>query len=395
MRKYICKSIIVLTLTTFFISSCNDDRSLVVQPDFFKVQAADYQKLISDTLVVNVNDNIKFHFTEGCPDEILFYSGESKKEYRFSDRMGLYRQSDGTQFESKVIVNTVINGFDASLARSYSLVAISGIGKATKAEFLASTKVIAKSLRSNASIATSLADTLTINGNSTPVNIYGGEVSFGIQSKCSEATKNLLSVTNFKITNTEIRNYGYTRNGVTAVKLDTIIYPVISSLGLAEAAWAQYAPDSTIAPGATLKSMNASGYSWNTGEIGVSYAPALTGGTVSKNKNGLTLATVYPISVTAPADTSKVVTLGTAAYEAWLISKPVNLCNTILTPTSFSDAPVFIKKVDQSSVKYYQYSYAKKGIYKATFVGVNVGTNGTAKVVREFVILVKGSTDIL
>jgi hypothetical protein len=236
---------------------------------------------------------------------------------------------------------------------------------------------------------------LTINGNSTPINIYGGDISFGIMSKSSEATKNFLSVTNFKITNTEIRNYGYTKNGITAVKLDTIIYPVITNLSLAEAAWAQYAPDSTIAPGATLKSLNASGYSWNTGEIGVNYTPTITGGTVSKNLNGLALATAYPISVTAPSDASKVIASGTAPYEAWLISKPVNLCNTALTPTSFSDAPVFIKKVDQSSVKYYQCTYAKKGIYKATFVGINVGTNGTAKVVREFVVLVKGSTDNL
>jgi hypothetical protein len=393
MRKYICKSIFVLTLTTFFISSCNDDRALVVQPDFFKVLAADYQKLISDTLVINVNDKVTFNFTTGCPDELLFYSGESKKEYRFSDRNGLYRQSDGTQFESKVIVNTIINSFDASIPRSYSLVGISGIGKATKPEFMASTKIAAKSLRSNASIATALADTLTINVNSTPINIYGGDISFGIMSKSSEATKNLLSVANLTILNTETRDYGYTKNGVTVVNKKTISYPVIASF--ADAAWAQYAPDSTITPGASLNSLNASGYSWNTGEIGVNYTPSITGGTVSKNLNGLALVTAYPISVTAPADASKVVALGTAPYEAWLISKPVNLCNSILTPTSFSDAPVFIKKVDQSSVKYYQYTYAEKGVYKATFVGINVGTNGTAKVVREFVILVKGSTDNL
>jgi hypothetical protein len=44
---------------------------------------------------------------------------------------------------------------------------------------------------------------------------------------------------------------------------------------------------------------------------------------------------------------------------------------------------------------YYQYIYKERGVYKASFVGINVGTNGTSKVVREFVILVKNKTDNL
>ncbi len=386
----------LLSVLAYAMSSCTDDRALAVAPDNFQVKVSDYQKMLTDTFVVNVNDKVTFNFPDGCPDEILFYSGESKKEYRFANRLGLYRIEDGTVFESKVIINTVINtnGFDPSVVRSYSLYEISGMGNSTTSDFQAATKILAKSLRTkNTTLATVLADTLTINQNTSPVNLFVGNINWGIVSKSADATKNLLSVTGFTVTNTEIRNYGYSKNNLTVVSKDTISYPVIAAY--ADAGWAQYTPDSTIAPNSTANVLNATGYSWNTGEIGVSYAPSITGGTVAKNKNGLTLATAYPISITIPADASKVVDAGTSPAESWLICKPVDPSNSVLSPTLFSDAPVVVKKVDQSSLKFYQISYTKRGIYKATFVGLNVGTNGTAKVVREFVILVKSSTDNL
>ncbi len=386
----------LLSVIALAMSSCTDERALVVTPDNFQVMVSGYQKLLTDTIVINVKDELTFSFPDGCPDEILFYSGESKKEYRFANRQGLYRIEDGTQFESKVIINTVINtnSFDASVARSYSLYEISGMGNSTPSDFQAATKILVKSLRTkSATLATALADTLTINQNTSPVNLYVGNINWGIVSKSADATKNMLSVTGFTVTNTEIRDYGYSQKGLTVVKKDTITYPVIAAF--ADASWAQNAPDSTIAPNTTRNLLNATGYSWNTGEIGVSYAPSITGGTVAKNKNGLALATAYPISITVPADASKVVTAGSSPCEAWLICKPVDPSYSVLSPTLFSDSPVVVKKVDQSSMKYYQYFYKDRGIYKVTFVGLNVGTNGTAKVVREFVILVKNSTDNL
>ena len=384
----------LLSVLAFAMSSCTDERALVVAPDNFQVKVSDYQKMLTDTFVVNINDKVTFNFPDGCPDEILFYSGESKKEYRFADREGSYRITDGTVFESKVIVNTTINSFDAATARSYTLYEISGLGKYTASEFQAATKIFAKSLRTkNATLATALADTLSINQNTTPVNLFAGNVNFGIVSQSADATKNLLSVSGFTVTNAEIRDYSYSKKGLTVIKKDTINYPVIASY--ADASWAQYAPDSTKAPTTAVNLLNATGYSWNTGEIGVSYAPAITGLIVAKNKNGLTLASAYPTAVTVPLDASKVVTAGTSPAEAWLICKPINFTSSVLSATTFSDAPVVVKKVDQSSLKYYQISYAKRGIYKATFVGLNMGTNGTAKVVREFVIIVKNSTDTL
>ena len=384
----------LLSVIAFAMSSCTDERALVVTPDNFQINVTDYQKLLTDTIVANVNDKVTFNFPDGCPDEILFYSGESKKEYRFANRQGLYQIEDGTVFESKVIVSTTINSYDAATARSYTLYEISGLEKSTPSDFKSATKLLVKSLRTkNATLATALADTLTINQNTSPVNLFVGNINWGIVSKSADATKNLLSVTGFTVTNTEIRDYGYSKKGLTVVKKDTITYPVIAAF--ADAAWAQYAPDSTVAPGTSMTALNATGYSWNTGEIGVSYAPAITGGTVAKNKNGLTLASAYPIAVTIPADVSKAVTAGTSPAEAWLICKPIDPSNSVLSATTFSDAPVVVKKVDQSSLKNYQISYAKGGIYKATFVGLNVGTNGTAKVIREFVIVVKNSTDNL
>ena len=69
----------LLSVLAYAMSSCTDDRALAVAPDNFQVKVSDYQKMLTDTFVVNVNDKVTFNFPDGCPDEILFYSGESKK----------------------------------------------------------------------------------------------------------------------------------------------------------------------------------------------------------------------------------------------------------------------------------------------------------------------------
>jgi len=379
--------IFLFLLAAFTLNSCEDDRALVVAPDFFNVDVDGYVKQISDTFVVNVNENVSFNFPDGCSDEILFYSGESGKEYRFSDR-ALFNANDKTTFESKISTATTINSFDASVAKDYSLVAVSGLGKATEAEFAKATKTEIMKLRAGSVVATTVSDNFSINTASTPINLTAGDINLAVVAKSADATKNLLSVTSagVVVTNSEIRNYGYSKKSVTVSNLKTLTYPQITSI-LSSAQWAQYAPAKTTAPGTTSETNNASGYSWNTGEIGVSYAPAVTGVAALPNKNGITLAVNYPVSVTVPLDVTKVVNPATSASEAWLISRTFNPAAVL------PDAATVVKRVDQSSSKYYQYVYKERGVYKASIVGVNVGTNGTAKVVREFVILVKNSTD--
>jgi len=381
--------ILLFALVAFLFGSCNDERALVVAPDNFNVKVEGYVKLISDTIVVNVNENVTFRFPDGCSDEILFYSGESGKEYRFGQR-GLYKAEDGTTFESKITVNTAVDSFDNALAKDFSLVAISGLKKTTAEELTTATKTELMKLRATSTNATSLAENFVINNTSTPVTLSAGDLNLAIVSKSADATKNLLSIpaAGVVVTNTEIRNYGYSKNGVTVTNSKTLNFAQITNI-LGSAAWAQYAPAKTTAPGASTEVDNASGYSWNTGEIGVNYAPAVTGTAATPNKNGVVLAVNYPVSVTAPLDVTKVVAEATAPSEAWLISKGFNPAAVL------SDAATVVKRVDQSSMKYYQYIYKERGVYKASLVGVNVGTNGTLKVVREFVILVKNSTDNL
>lgn len=390
MKNIFKKSIIISVIIAISFTSCTDDRVLVASPDFFQVNVTDYQKLLTDTIVVNVNQDITFNFPKGCTDEILFFSGEPKKEYRFSNREGLYRQSDSTLFESKLIINTTVSNFDAAIPKSYTLISISGLGGASVNEFKASAKTVIKNLRATSTSVAAFADTILINKTSTPLNIFSGDFNFAIQAQSANSTKNLLSVSGFSITNTETRDYSFSKNGLVVTNKQLISYPVIASFN--DASWAQYAPDSTIAPGTTTKVVNATGCSWNTGEIGVSYAPIVTGGTVSKNKNGQTLATAYPISV---VDTSKVNPAISLPSEAWIICKPVNLTNAVLSSTTFSDTPITVKSLEKSSVKYYRSSYTTRGMYRATFVGLNIGTNGTARVIREFVIIVKNNTDNL
>ncbi len=388
-RIFLGFRICILAIAAFTFGSCEDDRALVVVPDNFKVEVADHLKLISDTFVVNVNEKITFNFPDGCPDEILFYPGESGKEYRFGQR-GLYIAADGTSFESKITVNTTVNSFDATVAKDYALVAVSGLGKDTVEEFDKATKTELMKLRAGSIVGTSLTDNFVINTSSSPLNLTAGDLNIALVAKSADATKNLLSIpaAGVVVTNTEIRNYGYVKNSFTVVNLKTMTYPQISNI-LSSATWAQHAPTKTTVPGTTTEVNNAVGYAWNLGEIGVSYAPAVTGTAVAPNKNGVTLAVNYPVSVTVPLDVTKVVAAASAPSESWLISRVVNPAAVI------PDAATIIKRVDQSSVKYYQHIYKERGVYKATLVGVNVGTNGTAKVVREFVILVKNSTDNL
>lgn len=388
-RIFLGFRICIMAIAAFTFGSCEDDRALVVVPDNFKVEVADHLKLISDTFVVNVNEKITFNFPDGCPDEILFYPGESGKEYRFGQR-GLYIAADGTSFESKITVNTTVNSFDATVAKDYALVAVSGLGKATVDEFDKATKTELMKLRAGSIVGTSLTDNFVINTASSPLNLTAGDLNIALVAKSADATKNLLSIpaAGVVVTNTEIRNYGYVKNSFTVANLKTMTYPQISNI-LSSATWAQHAPTKTTAPGTTTEVNNAVGYAWNLGEIGVSYAPAVTGTVVAPNKNGVTLAVNYPVSVTVPLDVTKVVAAASAPSESWLISRVINPAAVI------PDAATIIKRVDQSSVKYYQHIYKERGVYKATLVGVNVGTNGTAKVVREFVILVKNSTDNL
>lgn len=383
MKNYLNTGTALLMVLLAYTTGCTDDRGKVVSPDDFAVNLADYASMAQDTVIVNANEKLTFQFPNGCPDQIIFYSGEAGKEYRFAKR-GFYSATDGTTFESRLTISTAFNSFDGTIPTEDSLFTISGLGKSTVAEFVKAKKVGFKSLRSGSSTGATVKDQYVFTATSTPLNLFTGDVNFAIRAKSAEATKNLLSVVaaaDTMLKNTEIRDYGYTRSGVTVVNKKTIIYPVISNV-LASAAWAQYAPDSTFAPASTIKVANAFGYTWNMGEIGVSYAPAITGGTVNPNTHGVALAASYPVSVTVPVAPEQVSTGGIPS-EAWLVSRVVNPCAVI------PDAAVIVKKVDQSSVTYYQYIYKEKGIYRATITGMNVGTDGVARVAREFIVLVK------
>ncbi|MEI7504566.1 MAG: DUF5017 domain-containing protein [Paludibacter sp.] len=385
-------NIFLLSITTLVLGSCTDERALVIAPDNFKVEVSDHLKVLTDTFVVNVNEKVTFNFPDGCPDQILFYSGESGFEYRFGNR-GLYHLGDSTNFKSLITVNTTVKSFVKATEKYYSLVAISGLGNSSTTEFNAATKTELLKLRATSADSLAVVDNYSFTSTSAPLNLFAGDVNFAIVAKSAEATKNMLSipVAGFSVANSEIRNYGYAKNNVKVVNAKTISYPVISNTVLS-AAWGQYAPDSTIAPGQTSKVLNASAYNWNMGEIGENryiVNPSTNNGVVPVNFDSVKLASTYPVSVTAPGFIAKKVVAGTSPYEAWLISKAVNPC--AVTP----DVSTIVKKVEQSSMQYYQYIYKEKGVYKASVVGYNVGTNGTAKVVREFVILVKGSTDNL
>jgi len=384
-RKGVSLSIVILTLLT----GCEDDRALVQETDFFTVEVADYTKILSDTIVVNVNEKLSFNFKNGNTDQILFYPGEAGKEYRFAERSS-YKVADGTTFESKIAVATTVNNFVSAIPTEFWLKSVKGMSTGSADELKASSKVDLLKLRPTATSGTQIIDNFAFSTTSSPTVLDAGEINLAIVAKSTDATKNHLSISaaGLTLTNSEIRNYGYTKNGIVVSNLKTVAYPVITN-AVATAAWGQYAPERTIAPGTTGEVNNANGYSWNVGEIGVSYAPGVTGGAILPNKNGIIPAQNYPISVTVPADATKVVADGTAPSECWLVSRLVNPL------TVKPDAATIVKRMDQSSLLGYQYIYKERGVYKASVVGINVGSNGVKKVVREFVVLVKNPTDTL
>lgn len=399
MKNYFNISIFLILVLGISFSSCVDDKVIATSPSDFVVNVVDPKSIPGDTIIVNANQTIFFQFSNGCPDQIMFYTGEVGKEYRFAKR-SFYSLSDNTVFESRLTLSTgfvisktakttgtvtTTSNFDSSIAVEDSVFAISGLGNSTVAEFIKATKLGFKQLRSGSSSAATVKDQYLFTATSTPLNLFTGDISFAIRAKSADAIKNMLSLvasTDSLLKNTEVRDYGYSRSGVTVVNKKSIIYPLITDYSTA--AWAQYTPDSTVAPGTSMKVANAFGYTWNIGEIGVSYAPAITGGAISLNSHGVKLSTGYPLSIAPPEETKlDQISTGGIPSEAWLVSRVVNPCAVI------PDAAIIVKKVDQSSMLYYQYIYKERGIYKASFAGLNVGTNGTAKVAREFVILVQ------
>lgn len=384
-RKGVTLSILMITLLT----ACEDERALVQDTDFFTVEAADYNKIIADTIIVNVNEKLTFNFKDGNTDQILFYPGESGKEYRFADR-SLYRAADGTTFESKIVVATTVNNFVSTIPTEFWLKSVKGMTTSSAEELKAATKVDLLKLRATATSGTQVIDNFAFSATSSPTVLEAGEISLAIVAKSADASKNHLSITaaGLTLTNSEVRNYGYSKNGIVVTNLKTVNYPVVTN-SVVTAAWGQYAPEKTIAPGTSGEVNNATGYSWNVGETGVSYAPAVTGGAILPNKNGIVPAQNYPISVTVPADATKVVADGSAPSEGWLVSRIVNPL------TVKPDAATIVKRMDQSSLVGYQYIYKERGVYKATVVGINVGSNGVNKVVHEFVILVKNPSDTM
>jgi hypothetical protein len=387
MKKYFRKGIALSIMMMMLFAGCEDDRALVQDADFFSVEVADYSKVIADTFIVNVNEKLSFNFKDGNTDQILFYPGESGKEYRFAER-SLYQNSDGTKFESKIAVATTVNSFVSAIATDYWLKAVKGMTTCTAEDLNAATKTDLLKLRATAGSGTQVIDNLVLTATSVPLDIHAGNISVAIVAKSADATKNLLSVTaaGLTLTNTEVRDYGFNKAGVVVSNLKTVSYPLITNV-VASAGWGQYAPEKTTAPGTTTVVNNAAGYSWNVGETGVSFAPAVTGGAIAPNANGIVPAQNYPISVTVPADAAKVVADGTAPSESWLLSRQFNPL------TVKPDVATVVKRMDQSSLSGYQYIYRERGIYKASVVGINVGTNGVRKVVREFVVLVKNPAD--
>lgn len=389
MKTYFRKGVTLSILMILLFTACEDDRALVQDTDFFTVEVADYTKIISDTIIVNVNEKLSFNFKDGNTDQILFYPGEAGKEYRFAER-SLYRAADGTTFESKIAVATTVNNFVSAIPTEFWLKSVKGMSTGSVDELKAATKTDLLKLRATATSGTQVIDNFAFSATSSPTVLDAGEISLSIVAKSADASKNHLSVSaaGVTLTNSEVRNYGYTKSGIMVSNLKTVSYPVITN-AVATAAWGQYAPEKTIAPGTSGEVNNANGYSWNVGETGVSYAPAVTGGAILPNKNGVVPAQNYPISVTVPAEATKVVADGTAPSESWLVSRIVNPL------TVKPDAATIVKRMDQSSLLGYQYIYKERGVYKATVVGINVGSNGVNKVIHEFVILVKNATDTL
>lgn len=377
-------SLLTLLLGAALLTGCNDDRALYQSPESFSVNVSEYSALINDTVIVNVNQPLTFKFPNGCTDQILYYSGELGNEYRFAKRTR-YSATDGTTFDSRLTLSTGFNLYDGTVPTEDSLFAVSGADKKSQDEFLKANKIGLKLLRSGSSVATTIKDQYIFTATSTPVNLFTGDINIAIRAKSADATKNMLSIlaaTDTLVKNTEIRDYGYTRNGVTVVRRKTVIYPVISNI-LSAGAWAQYAPDSTKAPASLSRVANAKGYTWNMGELGVNYAPAVTGDTIRYNQNKVPLATSYPVSVVAPKLSNLIVPAATSPSECWLVSRSYNPCAVL------PDVCAVVKRVDQSSISYFQYVYKETGVYTASFVGYNVGTNGTVNVVRKFTIIVQ------
>lgn len=270
MKRYFRKGLALSILLVTLLAGCEDDRALVQDAGFFTVEVADYNKLIADTIIVNVNEKLTFKFSKGNTNQVLFYPGESGREYRFANR-SMYEAGDGTKFESKVTVATTVNSFVSAIPADFWLKTVQGMTTCTADDLKAATKTDIFKLRATATSGTQVIDNFVFSATSVPIDLNAGDISLAVVAKSADATKNLLSVTaaGLTLSNSEVRDYSYSKNGVVVTNLKTVSYPVITNV-VASAGWGQYAPEKTTAPGASSEVNNAAGYSWNVGETGVS-----------------------------------------------------------------------------------------------------------------------------
>ena len=379
--KFIISAVVFITMS---LISCNNEIDISTKSNNFNVKLANIM-LINDTVFVNVNDTLNFAFDKtNNPAEILFYSGESQKEFRFASR-SQFDSLAKTNLTTSIAVQTSVTAYDNATASDFSLQKIENLSIYSADGLSAATHSELKKLRVGVANSSNLTETFV----TTNPQQFSPILNLALIAKSANAVKNQLQITSFTVLSSEIRNYGYFSHGLNLPNTKTINYTNISATDFVNPSWAQFAPVRTFPPNATTDTTNASGYSWNTGEIGVSYKPDVTGGTVKKNQDSLALATTYPLGVKVPGVSSgKQVPVGIILpSEAWLISRPVNLC--ALTP----DAGTVIKTVIQNSISNYPYVYKEVGVYKSSFVGFYMGSGQLFKNVREFIIVVKNKTD--
>lgn len=382
-NKYIITAVVILSMSLF---SCNNEMDINSKSNDFTVKLAN-TTLIKDTLFVNVNDTVNFTFDKtNNPAEILFYSGESQKEYRFAAR-NKFDSLANTNLTTTIALQTSVTSYDNATASDFSLQKIENLSVYSTDGLSGATHTELKKLRVGVANSSGLTETFVV----TKPQQFAPSINLAVIAKSADALKNQLQITSFSVLSTETRNYGYFSHGLNLPNSKTITYTYISASDFTNPSWAQFAPVQTVAPNATKDTTNASGYSWNTGEIGISYKPDVTGGTVAKNQNGLALATAYPLGVKAPdVSSGKQVPAGTTLpYEAWLISRPVNLY--AVTP----DPGTVIKTVIQNSISNYAYIYKEVGIYKASVIGLYMSSTQLNHIAREFVIVVKNKNDVI
>ncbi|WP_019991240.1 DUF5017 domain-containing protein [Rudanella lutea] len=304
--------------------------ALMASCQLVQVEAPDAFSVSTEKTTFRVGEPVRFSFTGGNIDQVVFFSGEIGRRYEQRTRTSgtgenrLVFQSSMQQGvlpgqdSLRLLVSTNLAGYDAA--------------SVTAARW---TDITSRNTRWPTTLATTFttSDSLNLNDFATAEKV---NIAFRFIGKRNAAAAQR---------RWQIQN---------AVLINRLPDGTVTNLfnTFANTGWVQV-------------SQKNNAVAWNVGTAGISAANSLS------NTSGILIRTAYPISLDPGTAT------GVEDNDDWLITSAVNL------KTVRPDVGLTVKNTGANMPPAYLYTFTRPGTYTVTFIGMNRDVETAKEVVRQ------------